>query len=258
MKTVIFFDVDNTIYNNFDGAIPSQTKKLLEALASKDDVVLGLATGRGLAKLDIISDVLHLFTYKVLINGSVVYKNEDVLYEHPIQNEDIEEIIKLTKSNAYNIGMVGLNDEAVNYWDDRVGYGMKALRGIFPKVDPEFYLKNKIYQLWMFADNEEKILDIAKQTSKFSVYPWHVGGADFIYPYINKAYGIQKALEHEIYDRLICIGDGLNDMKMIEMADIGIVMSNTRFIALKEKADHMAPHIREDQLYAFFQSLGLI
>ena len=51
----------------------------------------------------------------------------------------------------------------------------------------------------------------------------------------------------------LAVGDGANDVKMIEMADIGIAMSNTRFEELKEKAKHLAPHIKEDQLYDFFK-----
>jgi len=258
MKTIIFFDVDNTIYHNASGTIPIQTKKLITELSKNPDVILGLATGRGLSKLDIIGDVLDLFTYKVLINGSVVYKHHDIIYHQPIAKEDIEEVLKITSGNDYNIGMVALHDEAVNYWDERVEIGMLELRGKSPKVDPLFYLKHDIYQLWMFGDSENQILDIAKKMPKFDVYPWHKGGADFIYPSINKAFGIKKVLEVEPLKRLICIGDGANDVKMIEMADIGIAMGNSRFFELKEKADHIAPHIELDQLYDFFKSLNLV
>ncbi len=258
MKTLIVFDVDNTLYNNTLGKIPDQTKKLLEALSKKEDVILGLATGRGLKKLEIIEDVLPLFTYKVLINGSVIYKNDEIIYEEPILTEDILEVLEMTKGNDFNVGMVGINDEAVNYWDERVGYGMKALRGIFPKVDEYFYKNNKVYQLWMFADQEDMIIKIALKMPKFRVYPWHKGGADFVYPHINKAFGIKKIREQEEPLRLICVGDGANDIEMIEIADIGIAMDNTRFHELKEKADHIAPHIKEDQLYQFFESIHLI
>lgn len=258
MKTIIFFDVDNTIYNNNLGKIPEQTKKLLMELSKRDDVILGLATGRGYKKLEVIQDVVSFFKYKVLLNGSIIYKNEKIIYDHPISKEDIEEVLEIAKGHQFNIGMVGLDDEAVNYWNERVEDGMMQLRGKTPKVDNEFYLKNKVYQLWLFGEKEKEILDIALQMPKFQVYPWHKGGADFIYPSINKAFGIKKAIEHEKDFRLICVGDGANDVKMIEMADIGIAMSNTRFDELKEKAKHMAPHIKEDQLYDFFKSINLI
>jgi len=258
MKTLIFFDVDNTLYNNALGHIPEETLKLLKVLHEKEDVILGLATGRGLKKLEIIKDVLHLFTYKVLINGSVVYKEDEMIFDQPILTEDILEVLELTKGHDFNVGMVGVFDEAVNYWDERVSYGMKALRGIFPKVDAEFYKKQKVYQLWMFADHESLILDMAKKMKKFVVYPWHKGGADFVYPHINKAFGIKKAMASEGDLRLICVGDGANDIQMIELADIGIAMDNTRFDELKEKADHIAPHISEDQLYQCFKDLKII
>ena len=258
MKTIIFFDVDNTIYHNASGAMLPQTKKLIKALSENPDVLLGLATGRSLSKLDIINDVIHYFKYKVLINGAVVYQDQEIIYDHPICISDIEEVLTITKGKDYNVGMVGIDDEAVNYWDKRVEEGMKILRGITLKVDETFYLHHKIYQLWMFADSEEKLLDLSRLFPKFEVFPWHVGGADFIYPSINKAYGIKKALEHEIDYRLICVGDGANDVKMVEMADIGIAMNNSRFQSLKEKADHIAPSIEADQLYDFFKSIHLV
>ena len=39
--------------------------------------------------------------------------------------------------------MVGINDEAVNAFDDRVSHGIEALRGVHLKVDENFYLKEK-------------------------------------------------------------------------------------------------------------------
>lgn len=258
MKKFIFFDVDNTIYHNASGTILSQTKKLLTELSKKEDVILGLATGRGMSKLDIIEDVLPFFTYKVLINGSVIYKGDELINHQPILKEDIEELLSIANSNDYNVGMVGLSDEAVNYWDKRVEDGMTLLRGHCPRVDKDFYLKYPIYQFWMFADSEEKILELAKKIDKFACYPWHKFGADFIYPSINKAYGIQKALENETDYELICVGDGANDIHMIELADIGIAMNNSRFDQLKEKADLIAPAIDENQLYDFFKANHLI
>ncbi len=258
MKTVIFFDVDNTIYDTKLGKIPTQTLKLLDALSKNEDVIVGLATGRGRRKLEIIHDFLGYFTFQVLLNGAVVLKDNKIIFDEPIKTVDIKHALSKTKGHDLNVGMVGLDDEAVNYWDERVGYGMKVLRGVFPKVDEDFYLKEKIYQLWMFADYESEILNIAKDIPEFRVYPWHYGGADFTYPHISKAFGIKKALETLDDYRLICIGDGFNDIDMLDIADIGLAMENSRFDELKEKADHIAPAISKDQLYDFFKSIHLI
>lgn len=258
MKTIIFFDVDNTMYNNTTNVIPMQTRKLLLELSAREDVLLGLATGRGIGKLKIIEDVLPLFTFKVLVNGAYVLKNDTTIYDEPIKPSDVLEVLNLIEGSNLNLGMVGIREEAVNKLSEVVHEGMKILRGNYPKVDPTFHETHKIYQLWMFAQAEQEILEMALKMPKFRVYPWHKGGADFVYPGINKAFGIQKALEHETDYRLICVGDGANDIQMIEMADIGIAMNNTRFHELKEKADHVAPHIMDDQLYDFFRSLHLI
>ena len=257
MKTIIIFDLDNTIYLNAQGKVLDQTRKLLTELYERDDVELGLATGRGLRKIEVISDLSHMFKYKILINGSAVFVDDQLVYNEPIKTKDIEDILELTKGKDFNIGMVGINDEAVNFWDDRVGYGMKALRGIFPKVDDKFYQHTDVYQLWVFADLETQILKLAEETDKFRVYPWHKGGADFTYPHINKAFGIKKALQGQTYDQLICVGDGANDIQMLEYADISIAMGNTRFEELKEKATYVAPSIEEDKLYDFFMDLNL-
>lgn len=258
MKTAIFFDVDNTIYCHKNHKIPEQTKKLLSLLSEQEDVVLGLATGRGLRKLEIINDVLPYFTYKVLLNGAYVLKNDEVIYDLPIDQNDIIDVLKLTKDQDINIGMIGIDDEAVNYMDQSFLDGMKSLRDIRPNINEKFYEQHKVYQLWMFATKEEDIFKAAKLMPNFRVFPWHAGGADFTYPHVNKAYGIKKCLEVDRIDRLICIGDGANDVDMIELADIGIVMDNTRFQELKEKADYIAPHIHEDQLYDFFKKLNLV
>lgn len=258
MKKIIFFDVDNTIYNNKESKVPKNTKKLLYQLAQDENITLGLATGRGLAKLAIIEDVIHLFTYKILINGAVVMKGDDIIFEQPIAVEDIKEVIDMIDHNEFNIGMVALNSEAVNQLNNRVNYGFQAIRGIFPLVDDKLYEKEKIYQLWLFADNQERVEDLKRLLTKFRAYPWHQGGVDFTYPHINKSFGIKKALDNEKDYQLITVGDGANDIEMIEMADIGIAMANSKFTELKEKANHVAPHIDADQLDQVFKELKII
>ena len=61
MKKIIFFDIDNTIVDSSTGKVPPQTMQMLEELSKRDDICLGIATGRGPGRMSIIEDILHYF-----------------------------------------------------------------------------------------------------------------------------------------------------------------------------------------------------
>ena len=55
----------------------------------------------------------------------------------------------------------------------------------------------------------------------------------------------------------IAIGDGPNDLQMMEYAGIGIAMGNARE-EVKQRADLVTEHIDEDGLYHAFERLHLL
>ncbi|MGB0202550.1 MAG: HAD-IIB family hydrolase [Acholeplasmataceae bacterium] len=252
MKKAYYFDLDNTLFFNDEGRILPNTLKLLHALKKQPDTILGLATGRSLEKLTIVKDIIPLFDHMVLINGAMLYINGTLVHDIPILIKDIEHVFTILKDTNINIGMVSEKDDAILYPDARVNHAMQTLRGIHPIVDPQFYLNQRIYQLWIFADSDDDIKEVAHKLTQFHCFPWHVGGADFIYPHVHKASGIEYLRQLNPYDQLITVGDGLNDVSMIKIADIGIAMDNSRFVALKKEATFIAPHIKHDLLYEFF------
>ena len=252
MKKAYYFDLDNTLFFNDEGHILPNTLKLLHALKKQPDTILGLATGRSLEKLTIVKDIIPLFDHMVLINGAMLYINGTLVHDTPISIKDIEHVFTTLKDTNINIGMVSEKDDAILYPDARVDHAMQTLRGIHPIVDPQFYLNQRIYQLWIFADSDDDIKEVAQKLTQFHCFPWHVGGADFIYPHVHKASGIEYLRQLDPYDQLITVGDGLNDVSMIKIADIGIAMDNSRFVALKKEATLIAPHIKHDLLYEFF------
>ncbi|MGA0351892.1 MAG: HAD-IIB family hydrolase [Acholeplasmataceae bacterium] len=258
MKTAIYFDFDHTLFFNDKGVVLPQTMKLIKALASREDVILGLATGRSRSKIDIIDDLLPYFDHFVMINGSMLYIKDKLVADFPIKKEDIIEVIEAIQDRHINLGMVNEVSDCIIFDDQRVIDAMNALRIVHPDVNPNFHLEHDVYQLWIFADDEKDIDYMESTCSKFKCYPWHVGGADFIYPHVNKASGIEALRSIDPYDRLIVVGDGTNDLQMIELADIGIAMGNARDESIKEKAQYVAPHINEDKMYDFFESIGLI
>lgn len=76
---------------------------------------------------------------------------------------------------------------------------------------------------------------------------------------INKATGMELYLMHVGIARedSIALGDGPNDLQMMEYAGIGVAMGNA-LDDVKQRADLMTKPIGEDGLYLAFEQLGLI
>ena len=70
---------------------------------------------------------------------------------------------------------------------------------------------------------------------------------EFMPQNINKAYSLQKLLEHVGLDKsqLIACGDGYNDLPMIEFAGLGVAMGNAK-PEVKAYADYVTDDIDND------------
>jgi Cof subfamily protein (haloacid dehalogenase superfamily) len=258
MKTAYYFDFDHTIFHNETGKIPSQTIHLLKTLKKDPNVILGLATGRSISKLNLLNDLMHLFDHFVLINGSTGYIKEKSIFKEPIQKHDIDMLMKHTSETSFALGMVSESEDVLIKEDQRIREAIKTLHAIQPIVDETFHTHQDIYQMWVFGNNNEEIFKIAQKLPQFKCFLWHEGGADFIYAHIDKAYGIKKLRDIDPFDRLIAVGDGPNDISMIEYANIGIAMGNAKDPLLKEKAQLIAPDIKENTLFDFFKNNQLL
>ena len=76
---------------------------------------------------------------------------------------------------------------------------------------------------------------------------------------INKAYGIEKILNHlgATKEDVIAFGDGLNDMEMLQLAEVGVAMGNGA-PQLQEIANMVTSPIGEDGIYKGLKELGLL
>lgn len=256
MKKIVFFDLDNTIHSTKNKVIPTETIKLLKDLSSKPNVELGLATGRSPSKVFLLGDLIKLFKYKVYLNGAVAYDCNQLVYDNPIDINEIEKVITYSDIHDVTVGFVALDKEYITKQNEDVDYGMKDFNDILPIINEKIYLEQPIYQLWLFSKDKEDLENVSKLTNLNS-YSWHHGGADLVDSKTNKAIAIKKLLKDKKDYQLIAVGDGHNDIEMIKLADIGIAMGNTGFSELKEKADYIAPHIDDNQLYSFFDKLKI-
>ena len=74
-----------------------------------------------------------------------------------------------------------------------------------------------------------------------------------------KDVGVKALVNHLNFDLkdTIAVGDGFNDISMIEYCNIGIAMGNAA-LKVQESADIVTDRVEEDGLYNVFLKLGLI
>lgn len=256
MKKIIFFDLDGTIHSKTKNKIMPNTIKLIKELYKLKDVELGIATGRPPSNISMLKDLLKYFKYKIFINGALAYKDDKLVYENPINPKDLKSVFENVVKNNVMTGFIGKNKEYVlniNSNFKEIDYQNIKNLETFTKN----HLNNKIYQVWLFTKDLNEIKETLKNTN-FKKYSWHQGGYDIVNNNTNKALAIKTLLKNETNYKLISVGDGDNDIEMIEISDIGIAMENSGFKKLKEKATYVAPHIDSDELYNFFKEIKLI
>ena len=116
MKGIVSFDMDMTLLNHADYKIPGSAIKALDLLRKNYYIVI--ATGRdmdakfseGLADEVKPDAIIHL-------NGNKITIGSELIYEHCMKRELVEELLQFAEGKDYAIGMtVGDIDYFINPW----------------------------------------------------------------------------------------------------------------------------------------------
>ena len=69
---------------------------------------------------------------------------------------------------------------------------------------------------------------------------------------VDKATSVKKLMGSHEFETTYCFGDGVNDVDMLKMADVGVAMGNA-CDALKEVSDVVIGKVDEDGIYNFLK-----
>ncbi len=246
MKNIILFDIDGTLYDNANKIVPQSTIDALKELSINENNILMIATGRSPYQLDVIQDVLKYFDYRILINGQVTLRDNELVGSNPIPFELKNGIFNFLEQNNLVGGFVGLNEQSLNRSSEILENGSDYIEIEMPKQSKTFHLENDIYQIWLFADQDVARL-IEEEFKDVRCVPWIEKGFDILPKGASKSNGIQRILESidGKNKTVYAFGDGINDIEMIKFADYGIAMGNGEN-ELKEAADYITDYVNKD------------
>lgn len=259
MKKIFVFDLDNTLRSTNLRAILPNARKLILEIAKHPDYILALATGRGLSKLDVLGDLAPYFKYKILVNGAVMLEGDSVVDDHHISEKTVQKIISSATEKDISIGLVGIDTEVVTKIDSNIQAAFSNFIDRRPIENPKFHLNNHVYQMWIYHKDESQIEKEIKQNYNLDIYHWHDGGFDMVLKGVSKASALLKLKDKYPEHQVIALGDGHNDIEMLGVADIGIIMRNSRWIEVaKGKYQLIGPDVDSDNLYDFLIKQNII
>ena len=254
---IIFFDIDDTLRNSKTGFIPSTIPTAFKQLRDKG-ILTGIATGRGI--FGVVPEIKALKPdFFVTLNGAYIEdKKGNVIYSNKIAKDKVEEYITWTKEVGIEYGLVGSQAAKLSRRTEMIS---QAIDPIYPdlEVDPDFYQKEDIYQMWTFEDQGDDLTLTESLASTLRMVRWHEHSSDVVPISGSKAAGVAKVVDQLGLkpENVMVFGDGLNDLELFDYAGISVAMGVSHD-KIKEKADYITKTLEEDGIFDALEGFGMV
>jgi len=254
---IIFFDIDDTLRNSKTGFIPSTIPTAFKQLRDKG-ILTGIATGRGI--FGVVPEIKSLKPdFFVTLNGAYIEdKKGNVIYSNKIAKDKVEEYITWTKEVGIDYGLVGSHAAKLSRRTEMIS---QAIDPIYPdlEVDPGFYQKEDIYQMWTFEQRGDDLILPDTLASTLRMVRWHEHSSDVVPNSGSKAAGVAKVVDQLGLkpENVMVFGDGLNDLELFDYAGISVAMGVSHD-KIKEKADYITKTLEEDGIFDALEGFGMV
>ncbi len=242
---LIAVDVDGTLLDSSD-RITEKTKDAIR-LCKEMGVIFTISSGRPVQGVEKLNKILNLDTPFITYNGAMVVlgKSKRILYEQKLSASNANSVIKLGDKWGPTMFVWADNILYSNDINERTkNYSKLAnTEPVFFKDLTEITGNGVSKVLWYDEiDNINRFNDkvgkyISNEINYHTSKPMFL---EFVDKNASKAIAMEKIGEHYkiTRDEMIAIGDGLNDLSMIEYAGLGIAMGNAHE-SVKNKAQYI-------------------
>lgn len=256
-KKYIFLDLDGTIIDHKSNSIPESTKRTIKVLQNNGHEII-ISTGRPPSLFYNIDKELNIDSYIASNGRIVVYKGKTVL-KRPIDKKVVKLLVDVAVKNKIDLAFESSTDYVLNtHFTDLPEKFSDIFHIHHPKVHNKYHLTNDIYQMILFYPHSDyKKFEILFPTLSFNYSNQY--GLDINEIGGMKELGIKAILKHlqiDIKDT-IAVGDGVNDISMIEYAHLGVAMGNANE-KLIIAADMVTDSVDHDGIYKLFRKLKMI
>lgn len=258
MKAV-FFDIDGTLLDHTDGksVMPQSTIDSLAAMRKKG-IKLFVATGRDPIKVD-DADNYFPFDGFVTLNGQIVKTREGVpIRMAPHDPENIRKLIPLVHKADFPCVIIE-EDRSFPANDNEFNRQHFQWAGVpFPPFyDPARLDEHPVYQFLAYMPLEESHI----LTDVLDVEPTSSGGCllDVIPRGGGKEVGIAAVADYYGFAQkeIMVFGDGINDVRMLRWAGIGVAMGNGSD-TVKAAADYVTTPVSDNGIKNALLHFGVL
>lgn len=247
MIKAIFFDIDGTLLSHQSKSVPASTKEALRSLKEKG-IYTFIATGRHISEMaDLPLQDLEFEGY-ITLNGQYCYNNDELIYDLPIHQDDINCLLHYIDKHPFPCMFVEKDQMYINYHNEAVQTVQEAISTPLPFLgDLNNGYTQPIYQVIPYDINENKETELLSHMPHCKRTRWHELAIDIIPSTGGKQNGIQKVLDyyHLSQAETMAFGDGHNDIDMLTFVKYGIAMGNATK-ELKDIADDITDDIDYD------------
>lgn len=245
---LIAADLDGTLLNDHKQVDPA-TAETIRALPAAG-VKFAIASARPPRSVRHIYHQLALTTWQINYNGALIWDEpaQRAVFHRPLDGALVLEIIRLARKID---PAVLVTCEILDRWHtDRLDNHYTTETGRLFKPDVvapvETYCNQPVTKLLLLGP-ETLVYDLELQLQRHyaslaAIVRTDANLIQIMHHEVNKAAAVRRLAEHYgiPMERVLAIGDAINDLEMIVAAGVGVAMDNAP-AKLKQQADWIAP-----------------